>query len=66
MCIVAKVFTASELKALTRKEQRTLQKYGVQLVDTSPAIRNIIKMDPKVRRKLKVLLGPKYKQLKRK
>ena len=66
MCIVAKVFTASELKALTKKEQRALQKFGVQLVDTSPAIRDIIKKDPKVRRKLKALLRPKYNRLKRK
>jgi hypothetical protein len=66
MCIISHVFTASELKALDKKEQRILQKYGRDLVDTSRDIRNIIKMDPKVRKKLKVLLRPKYKRLKRK
>lgn len=66
MCLIGKVFSANELKGLDKKKQRTLQKQGVHLVNTSPAIRNIIKMDPKVRKKLKSLLGPKYKRMKRK
>jgi hypothetical protein len=66
MCLVNSVFTASELKGLTKKKQNALQKYGVHLVDSSPAIRNIIKKDPKVRSKLKVLLRPRLKRLKSK
>jgi hypothetical protein len=66
MAIIRDIFTSTELKGLNKKKQRTLQKHGVHLVDTSPAIRNIIKKDRKVKSKLKVLLRPKLKQLKRK
>jgi hypothetical protein len=66
MCIISFIFTASELKTFDKKKQAILQKYGKRLVDTSPEIRNIIKRDPKVRRKLKALLRPQYKRLKRK
>jgi hypothetical protein len=66
MCRIDLVYTAAELKALDRKSRETLTKHGIRLVRTSPQIRNIIKKDPKVRRKLKALLRPKYRQLKRK
>ncbi len=64
MAIIRDIFTSTELKGLNKKKQRALQKHGVHLVDTSPAIRSIIKKDRKVRSKLKALLRPKLKQLK--
>ena len=66
MCRIDLLYTSAELKKLDRKSRATLTKHGIRLVRTSPEIRNIIKKDPKVRRKLKALLRPKYRQLKRK
>ena len=66
MCIVKLIYTAKELKGLDKKSQEALRKQGRHLVQTSPAIRNIIKKDPKVCRKLKVLLRPEYSRLKSK
>jgi hypothetical protein len=66
MAIVRDIFTSTELKGLNKTALDILQKYGRRLVDTSPEIRNIIKKDRKVKSKLKVLLRPKLKQLKRK
>jgi hypothetical protein len=66
MCIVRLIFTAKELKGLDRKSQEALRRQGKRLVETSPAIRNIIKRDPKVCRKLKVLLRPELRRLKSK
>jgi hypothetical protein len=63
MCRISLVFTRSELKTLSKKQQDILQKYGKRLVDTSQEIRNIIKKDPKVRRKLKALLRPQHRQM---
>jgi predicted ATPase len=55
MCRIDLIYTAAELKALDRKIRATLTKQGIRLVRTSPEIRNIIKKDPKVRRKLKAM-----------
>jgi hypothetical protein len=60
------IYTPDELKALDKKSRETLTKYGIRLVRTSPEIRNIIKKDPKVRKKLKAMLRPTYNRLKRK
>jgi hypothetical protein len=65
MCIIGDVFSADELKTLSKEKRDILEKYGKLIVLTNPAIRNIIKKDPKVRKKLKGLLEPSRKQLKR-
>ncbi|HMF21149.1 MAG TPA: hypothetical protein VKG24_03380 [Pseudolabrys sp.] len=59
------IFSESELKTLDRKQRAALQKHAVGLVRTSPDIRNIIKKDPKVRKKLKQKLRATYNRLKR-
>ena len=64
MCRIALIYTAAELKALDKKSRDALQEYAVQLVRTSPQVRNIIKKDPKVQKKLKSLLRPKFNELK--
>ena len=64
--IIGKIYSRDELKALDRKSRAALTKLGIRLIRTSPEIRNIIRQDPKVRRKLKVLLRPTYNRLKRK
>ena len=66
MCRIDLIYTAAELKALNRKRRATLTKHGLRLVRTSPEIRNMIKKDPKIRRKLKTLLRSTYSRLKRK
>jgi hypothetical protein len=66
MCRLDLIYTAAELRALNRKKRATLTKHGVRLVRTSPEIRNMIKKDPKIRRKLKSLLRPTFSRLKRK
>jgi len=65
MCRIADVFSSDELKTLSKTQRNVLEKYGRLVVLTSPAIRNIIKKDPKVRKKLKALLNPTRKQLTR-
>jgi hypothetical protein len=59
------VFSKKELKALDRKKRAALQKHAVRLVRTSPEIRDIIKKDPKVRRKLRAKLSSVHGRLKR-
>jgi hypothetical protein len=66
MCRLDLIYTAAELRALNRKKRAALTKHGVRLVRTSPEIRNMIKKDPKIRRKLKSLLRPTFGRLKRK
>ena len=63
MCIIAEIFTAAELRGLSRKSRDILTKYGISLVRTSPAIRKIIKKDPRIQKKLKPMLRPKLRQL---
>jgi non-ribosomal peptide synthetase component F len=65
MCRIGDVFTADELKTLSKTQRNILEKYGKLIVLTNPAIRNIIKKDPKVRKKLKGLLDPARKRLTR-
>jgi len=65
MCRIIDIFTADELKKLSKTQRDILEKYGKLVVLTSPAIRNIIKKDPKVRKKLKGLLDPARKRLTR-
>lgn len=65
MCIIGDVFSNDELKTLSKTQRNVLEKYGRLVVLTNPAIRNIIKKDPKVRKKLKALLDPTRKQLTR-
>jgi hypothetical protein len=66
MCRIDLVYTAAELRALNKKKRAALIKHGIRLVRTNAAIRNIIKKDPKIRRKLKSLLRPTFSRLKRK
>ena len=66
MCRIDLVYTAAELRALDKKKRDALTKHGIRLVRTNAAIRNIIKKDPKIRRKLKALLRPAFSRLKRK
>jgi hypothetical protein len=66
MCRLDLIYTVAELRALNRKKRAALTKHGVRLVRTSPEIRNMIKKDPKIRRKLKSLLRPTFSRLKRK
>jgi hypothetical protein len=65
MCIIELVYTADELKALDKKSRASLQKLGTRLVHTSRDIRNIVKKDPKVRKKLRTKLRPALNRLKR-
>lgn len=66
MCIIGDIFTAEELKTLSKTQRNVLEKYGKLVVLTNPAIRNMIKKDPKIQKKLKGLLDPTRKQLARK
>jgi len=66
MASPALIFSVKELKALDRKQLAALKKRAVQLVRTSPEIRNIIKKDPKVRKALREKLSPMYNRLKKK
>jgi len=66
MCIIGEIFTAAELRGLSRKSRDTLKKFGIQLIRTSPAIRNIIKKNPRIQGKLRSRLRPKLRQLKAK
>ena len=59
------VFSDKELKALDRKQRAALQKHAVRLVRTSPEIRDMIKKDPKIRRKLRAKLRGVHGRLKR-
>jgi hypothetical protein len=63
MCKLELIYTADELKALDKKTREILQENGVHLVRTAPAIREIIKKDPKINKKLKELLSPTLKRL---
>jgi hypothetical protein len=60
------VFSDKELKALDRKQRETLKKHAIRLVRTSPEIREMIKKDPKIRRKLKAKLRDLHGRMKRK
>jgi hypothetical protein len=66
MCRLDLIYTAAELRTLNKKKRDALTKHGVRLVRTSKEIRNIIKKDPKIRRKLKSLLRPTFSRMKRK
>jgi hypothetical protein len=59
------VFSDKELKELDRKQRAALKKHAIRLVRTSAEIREIIKKDPKVRKKLKAKLRGLHSQLKR-
>jgi len=59
------IFSNKELKELDRKQREALKKHAVRLVRTSPEIREIIKKDPKIRRKLKAKLRGVHGRLKR-
>jgi hypothetical protein len=65
MCRIGDVFTTDELKALSKGKRDALEKYAKLVVLTNPAIRDIIKKDPKIRKKLKELLDPARKRLTR-
>ena len=60
------VFSDKELKALDRKQRETLKKHAIRLVRTSPEIREMIKKDPKIRRKLRAKLRGLHGRMKRK
>jgi hypothetical protein len=59
------VFSDKELKALDRKQRAALKKHAIHLVRTSAEIRDIIKKDPKIRRKLRAKLRGLHGRLKR-
>ena len=59
------IFSNKELKELDRKQREALKKHAVRLVRTSPEIREIIKKDPRIRRKLKTKLRGLHGRLKR-
>jgi hypothetical protein len=59
------IFSNKELKELDRKQRETLKKHAVRLVRTSPEIRDMIKKDPKIRKKLKAKLRGMHGRLKR-
>jgi hypothetical protein len=65
MADIKLVFSANELKKLSTKQRASLKKHALRLVRTSADIRNIIKKDPKVRKKLKEKLRSTYDRLKR-
>jgi hypothetical protein len=58
MCRLNSIFTADELKTLSKTQRDALEEYGRLVVLTDPAIRNLIKKDPKIQKKLKSLLAP--------
>jgi hypothetical protein len=64
MCRIGDVFTPGELKTLNKKRRDVLQEYGRLIVLTDPAIRNLIKKNPGIRKKLKRLLKPELRRLK--
>jgi hypothetical protein len=66
MADVGQIFYPEELKRLSAKERGILQKEAVRLVKKSLDIRNIIKKDPKVRKKLRGKLQPLYNKLAKK
>jgi DNA gyrase/topoisomerase IV subunit A len=66
MADVGQIFYPEELKRLSAKERGILQKEAVRLVKKSLDIRNIIKKDPKVRKKLRAKLQPLYNKLAKK
>jgi hypothetical protein len=59
------VFSDKELKELDRKQREALKKHAIRLVRTSAEIRDIIKKDPKVRKKLRAKLRGLHSRLKR-
>jgi hypothetical protein len=69
MCLIAEIFTRDELKGVSRENREALTEFGRYLALmalTSPAMREIIKKDRKIQRKLKPRLRRKLRQLKRK
>ena len=64
MCRIGDVFTPGQLKALSKKRRAALQEYGRFIVLTDPKIRDLIKGNPKIHKKLKGLLEPELKRLK--
>jgi hypothetical protein len=65
MCDLKSIFSADELKALDKTQREVLEEYGRLIVLTNPAIRNMIKKDPKIQKRLKGLLDPSRKRLTR-
>src|SRR5262249_53114042 len=65
MCRLSDVFTPSELRTLSKGKRDILQEYGRLIVLTNPAIRNLIKKDRTIQRKLKRLLDPELRRLKK-
>jgi hypothetical protein len=60
------VYSSAELKALDPKSRAALEKIGKRLVRTSSAIRDMVKKDPKIRKKLKTMMSPHYRRMKKK
>jgi hypothetical protein len=60
------VYSSAELKALDAKGRAALKKLGTRLVRTSPAIRDMVKKDPKIRKKLKTMMRAHYQRMKKK
>jgi hypothetical protein len=65
MCIITLVYTAKELKGLDKASREALRKRGKRLVQTSAAIKKIVIRDPRVNKKLKVLLRSDFSRVKR-
>jgi len=68
MCRIGDVFPDDDLKELSKQRLDALQEYGRLVVLTNPAIQNLIKnsikKNPKIRRKLQGLLRPELRRLK--
>ena len=60
------VYSSAELKELDGKSRAALTKIGTRLVRTSPAIRDMVKKDPKIRKKLKTMMRGHYQRMKKK
>ena len=65
MCRLDLIYTRDELRTLDSKDRKTLRALGIKNVKTSPQIRNIIRNDRKIAKKLKRLLSYKFNQLTR-
>ena len=63
MCRLDLIYTRDELRDLNSNDKKILKKLALNKIRTSPGIRNIIKKDPGIRKKLKRLLSRKFNQL---
>ena len=65
MCRLDLIYERDELRRLDNNDKKILKKLGISKIRTNPEIRNIIKKDLRIRKKLKRLLNRKFNQLTR-